>query len=288
MPMKMEKQQLILVLGVGFAILAVIMVRFYLVQQQAFIAEQERKKLENIIPVMIAKDDIPRNTQLTDSMLDVQNIPRQFVSPGAVTSMDRIIGYITLVPINKGEQITQNKVISPIQKGGLAEVTPSGKRAVPLSAENLAGLSGMIKPRDYIDVYVMVAVPVKTLEDEEPAVKQIVAPLFQNVLVLAVGQETSPVLPRSSKTGEGQQGFSSSLITIALTPDEAGLLSFVQEHGKIIISLRPSADSKIQSVSISDWQEFFERVYPEGLTPPREERIEIQRGTKIQKQSVER
>jgi len=212
-----------------------------------------------------------------------------------------------VIPISKGEQITLNKLIWPREGGSgnisgtLAMVTPVGKRAITISVDNLASLAGMIKAGDYVDVIAMTPVPVETTEKKQ-GVQVAVIPLFQNVLVLAVGHEigrpaTSASLPeagRYSKPSDEKSPPSSSgttqLIALALAPQEANLIAFVQEQGKLRLTLRSPADSQVQPALPTTWDTLFKYIMPskEGAKEPEPvkeeiEYVEIYRGLNKEK-----
>jgi pilus assembly protein CpaB len=278
----MQKQKIILIVGVALGIAAVLITKFYLDQQRRTMAEEMKKKVETIktdlqtnqSSVLVAKEDIPRGVAIDANKLEVKIIPNQFVQPQAVTSLDRISGMVTIAPVSKGEQLTLSKLVFPKQAGmggGLAEVTPTGKRAITISVDNLATLAGMIKPGDYVDIISIVNVPMQTAQGQQ--MTQAVIPLFQNVLVLAVGQNIgAPAAPR----GEGgryapteEKREASPLITLALTPQEANLIAFIQEQGRIRLILRSPADSQIQLVQPANWDTLFQylNLMPQQQTP---------------------
>jgi pilus assembly protein CpaB len=189
---------------------------------------------------------------------------------------------ITIAPVSKGEQITLSKLSYTRQAGGLAEATPVGKRAITVSVDNLSSLAGMIKPGDYVDVIAMIPVPA-TGTDGKPTTQTAVLPLFQNVLVLAVGQEIGQVISAESRYKQAERSEPSPLITLALSPQEANLIAFVQEQSKIRLVLRSPADSKIEPVQITSWDTLFQYVMPKDISKtelPKEEGpfVEIYRG----------
>jgi pilus assembly protein CpaB len=271
----MQKQRIILIIGIVLGIIAVFMAKAYIDQQRQTISEEAKKKLAkmeaemqtNQTAVLIAKEDIPRGVMIEPAMLDVQVTPNQYLQPQVVTSLDRVAGMVTIAPISKGEQITLSKLAQPKQVGGLAEVTPVGKRAITISVDNIAALAGMIKPGDYVDVIALLSVPVQTLEEKQ--VTQVaVVPLFQNVQVLAVGQQTGRLLAEESRYKREERAEVSPLITLALTPQEANLIAFVQEQGKIRLVLRSPADAQVQPVQPASWETLFQYVMPKEEVKP--------------------
>lgn len=201
MQLKMQKQKLILIIGVALALIAVFMVKVYLDQQRELIREQVERQRERVresqSQILVAKRDIPEGSAIDPGFLELSNVPKQFVQPQAVSSPERIAGMVTIAPISKSEQITLSKLkwpkdvssaAAPTRSGGsLASTTPIGKRAITISVDNIASLAGMIKPGDYVDVIATVPVPMQT-QDGKQVMQATVIPLFQNIAILAVGQ----------------------------------------------------------------------------------------------------
>ncbi|MEW6101907.1 MAG: Flp pilus assembly protein CpaB [Candidatus Omnitrophota bacterium] len=290
---QLKKQQLILIAGLVLSLAAVFMIKTYIDQQQIIAEDKAKEKLKviqaNQTAVLVAKKDIPRGSSIDSDSFEVLIVPNKFVQPGAVTSLDRVAGMVTIAPISKNEQLTQNKLSFQRSSGDLSSVTPAGKRAISISVDNLSSLSGMIKAGDYVDVITMVPVPAGQSEDGKQINQLAVLPLFQNVLVLAVGQNIgAPALQeggRYRKTEEASAQGSSPLITLALTPQEANLIAFVQEQGKIRLVLRSPADAKIEPVQAANWDTLFQYIFPRQESPVRQEppTVEIYRGLNKEK-----
>ena len=264
----MSKQKMFLIGGIIFGILAVFMLNNYIQQQRQTVEEEVKKDVRsNQAAVLVAKLDLAKGITLDANMLSSEIVPNQYLQPQAVTSLDRIEGMITVTQISKGEQITLNKLAYPREKDSLAAAIPIGKRAITVNVDNISSLLGMIKPGDYVDVISLVPVPMQTAEGKQ--VTQVgVIPLFQNVLVLAVGQDTAA--PGAGKL-EGrykkeekkeEKKEASPLITLALNPQEANIIAFVQEQGRIRLSLRSPGDSQIQPIQPTSWDTVMQYAMP--------------------------
>lgn len=249
------------------------MINIYINQQRQTIEERAKKSLANLqanqTAVLVAKNDIPRGAVIDAELLETAIIPNQYVQPQAVTSLDRVAGMITVAPISKGEQITLSRLTysREIGRGSLAESTPVGKRAVTVSVDNIATLAGMLKPGNYVDVIAMVPVPAQNSEGKQD-VQLVALPLFQNVLVLAVGQETGMLQQSDGRYRREEKKEASPLVTFALSPQEANLITFVQEQSKIRLVLRSPADSQLQPVQPASWDALFQYVMPKETARP--------------------
>jgi len=297
----MQKQRIIfLAIGIILAFLAAYLVKIYLDQQKQIMEESKRQELakmqENLrahqVAVLVAKKDIPKGVSIEPDMVDTAIIPDLYLQPQAARSIDRISGMITLVPIPAGQQILLSQLAYEEKKfpkeGVLAAITPAGKRAITISVDNIGALVGMLRPQDSVDVIVTVNVPLQTQEGKIEK-QTLVVPLFQNVLVLAVGQDMGGA-PKEEARYQ-QKEATPPLITLALTPQEANLISFLQEQeAKIRLVLRSPADTQTQPLQPTGWDTLFSYLMPvQKITPkeetPKEEAkyIEIYRGLNKQK-----
>lgn len=295
----MQKQRIILIAGVVLALAAVFLVKVYLNQQRKVFQEEASRQAASVqanqIAVLVAKQDIPKGTAIAPEMLESKIFPREYVAPQALTSLDRIAGMIAVAQIAKDEQITLSKLAYPRQAGGLAEATPVGKRAITINVDNISAVAGMIKPGDYVDLIATLPVPVQLAEGKQ--VTQVASvPLFQNVLVLAVGQQTGLAAESRYKGEAGQQRQeASSLITLALNPQEANLVSFVHEQGKFRLVLRSPADSQTQPLRPISWDALFQYLMPQETAKQQPEQeikptgyVEIYRGLKKERVPLSR
>ena len=251
---------------------ALVMIKIYIDQQRLVTDELLKKKYEKMqatqSAILIAKKDIPRGSNIDSDSLESKITPNQFVQPGAVTSLDRISGMTTIAPISKGEQLTLSKLAYQ-RSGDLASATPVGKRAITISVDNVSSFAGMIRAGDYVDVIAIVPVPIQTA-DGKAAAQIATFSLFQNVLVIAVGQETSEAVPEEGGRYKREtKKEASPLITLALSPQEANLIAFVQEQqGRIRLVLRSPTDAKVEPVQPVSWDTLLQYVMPRA---PKEE-----------------
>jgi len=148
----------------------------------------------------------------------------------------------------------------------LAMATPVGKRAVSITVDSNSSLMGMIRPGDYVDVIGVIPVPALTADGKQ-ATQAAVMPLFQNILVLAVGRDLGASAyagdSRYRKEGDTSSSSSGSLITLALSPQEASLVAFAQDQSKIRLTLRSPADSRIEQVQPATWDTLLQYAIPQ-------------------------
>jgi pilus assembly protein CpaB len=289
------KEKFPLIIAIVCGILAIMLLNVYLRRREGEIwqkikqaqrqAQPPVQQPEQVAVVLLARRNIPPQTPITPDDLQIKEMPVKYIQPGAVTSLDKVIGMISSTPITAGEQILKTKLLTPGKIGKtLSEITPEGKRAVTVSVDNISSLAGLLKPGDYIDVFALISPPAGSeWPDGEKSAPRLV-PLFQSVEVLAVGSDFGAFAGVSTKEKtQGSMGVTGT-VTLALNPQEAVMLSFVQEHGKIKLALRSSEDGKIEPIGSADWDTLFQYLYPSkktGLeTGQPEPVVEIYRGLK--------
>lgn len=267
-----NKKLIFIVAGVVLLGVAFVLVNTEFQRQQQEATKKANKKFQQMqaeqTAVLIAKKNIPKGTVIDSTMLDTKIFPNKYVQPQAATSLDRVSGMVAVMDIPQDDQITLAKVSGVKSAGvGLASVTPIGKRAITITVDNMASLSGMVKPGNYVDIIALIQVPVQG-PDGKTTGQVAVVPLFQNVLVLAVGQDTSGGMTaqpgsRYAKTDSGESVGGNPLITVALSPQEASLIAFVQEQGKMRLTLRSPSDAGIEPIQPASWDTLFRYIMPQ-------------------------
>ncbi|MFH1061055.1 MAG: Flp pilus assembly protein CpaB [Pseudomonadota bacterium] len=202
------------------------------------------------VPVLMAKQDLPRMTRLDETVVEVTQVPRQYLQPGALTAVKEALNQVTAAPILKGEQVLGTKLVAYGVETGLAVKVPKGLRAVTLSVTDVSGLAGLIKPGNYVDVLGTFEFGDMKRSDQKTFT------VFQNVLVLAVGQQMGPeseaakaLTMAEQNKREGLGGVPAGMsglgrpdavrtVTLALDPQQTEGLVLAQNAGQLSLVLR--------------------------------------------------
>lgn len=67
-------------------------------------------KSEDLVNVMVAKDDIPKDSVIYDYMVEVKNVNSDKLSEDNITNIRDVIGKTSTADINKGEYFTYSNV----------------------------------------------------------------------------------------------------------------------------------------------------------------------------------
>jgi Flp pilus assembly protein CpaB len=141
-----------------------------------------------------------------------------------------------------------------------ATTTPGGKRATTIMIDSLSAVGGLIKPGDFVDI----VADLKITEERDDkgyiisSAKEITSIIFQNVQVLAVGANFKPV--GDEKVYQQQQKARSLNVTLALDPEEVGLLLFSQKYGKLQMALRPPQEGDTRTLEVAAWDSLADYV----------------------------
>jgi len=263
------KNRIPLIIAIVSGIIAVLLINIYLRQKEIALEKAVlQKKAEankEISLVLVAKKDIPAGTTIEESMVEQREIPRQFLQPRVATSMDRVLNKVVSADIAQGEQILLSKLAMPSRETYLAMKTPPGKRAITIPIDNISAVGGMIRPGDYVDVIGLVPVPGQG-PDGKMGLQPATVSLFQNVLILAVGSSIS-AYPQTEEAKrykpDDKSAATAATVTLALTPQEASLISFVLEQGKVRLVLRSPTDTQTQPPLLANWDTLLQYLYPE-------------------------
>ncbi len=259
------KKKLAIIVAVLLGMLSVLLINHYLKQKER---EYELRSKGREVAVLVAVRNIPAGSPIEESMINTVAIPEKYIQPRAAQQKEKIVGAFALVPIMQGEQILMTKLGTEEQikkeekkrvPDRLSMNMPIGKRAltVPVGLTDAAG--GSIRQGDHVDVLGVFAADKLKLQ---PEAKTAIVTLLQDVLVLAA-------------TG--------SSITLALSPEEAGIITVAQNEGKILFVLRPQAETGEHILPMVDMKTLTKRYAPAVIIEPEPEEegvIEIFRGLK--------
>lgn len=191
------------------------------------VSEPEGKET---VPVIVAKVDIPSKTKVTADMVQVQNVPVEYMQPGAIREGKQIIGVLAREHIIAGEQITGRRLLTEAKSVGLPGVIPPGKRAISIAVTEVSGVSGLIKPGDHVDV--MATFDQGTVGDSLGDV------FLQNVQVLAVNRELDPNA-NDQNSKEKKDLIKTATVTLAVDAAQVHHLAVAEDRGKVRLALRP-------------------------------------------------
>lgn len=173
-------------ISIGVAIFAIFMLYSWSETQKTELA----KKYGTTKRVVVAAADIAEMETIDESKLEVIDQPQDFIQPEAVTDAESAVGQVAAVPIKKGEQLLQTKLLLPGPDTGLSMEVSPGKRAITLPIDDTRGVSKLIRPGDRIDI--IAALDYGKGGDQRREIRTI----LQDVVILATGINVMNKIPR--------------------------------------------------------------------------------------------
>jgi pilus assembly protein CpaB len=241
------KQKLIPVISIIMGVLAFLLTNQFIQKKRA---EYDRliknfyEKTE-LVDVLAASKDLPKGTKLQRGDMTTTQVPKRSMPDLCITDRDvkQAFARKTLRELRQGEMI----LWSDLEGGdpssqGLAPTVQEKLRAISLNISGAAGVSGMVRPNDRVDVLGTFSFPSKTVTGE---METVTLTVLQDVTILATGQQ----LAKDSAASRGERnstGYNS--VTVEVTPREAELLVFAQQmRGSLSLSLRNPGDQSYES-----------------------------------------
>jgi pilus assembly protein CpaB len=156
--------------------------------------------------------------------IEEKQVPREYLAPGALGTLDEVGGKFTLRTIVPGQTLTASDFGSVGQSRGRLPI-PKGYEAVAIATSLDGGVGEYAAPGDRVTVYATFRQPIPTTRK-----------LLSNVLVIAT--QVNP--EAADKLTGAQPGAGGTLLfVLAVTPQQAGKLIFGQRMGEISLTLIP-------------------------------------------------
>lgn len=204
--------------------------------------QQEAVKEQPKASVVVAKQDIEPREQITESKVQLKQVPQETVHSQAVTSISQAVEKFALKDIISGEQLLKPRLLDKEEvSSGLAFNLADDKRAVTVPVTEVSGVAGFLTPGDYVDVVSVFS----AYEDQQTVAKTV----LQKVKVLAVAQDM--VRDRDQKPKVTKS------VTLGVGLAEAEKLVLADRKGEIRLVLRSAQN---ESFSMSNGVRFEELV----------------------------
>ncbi len=292
-----------LVIAVACGILAVFLLQVYLKQREAQTLEklkQMQAQMKTVAKpveqpmgiVLVAKRDVPAEALIMAEDIEIRQAPLAFIQPGAAKALEGVIGQIAASPILTGEQILTTKLLPAGNIGKeLSELTPKGKRAMTIPVDNLSALSGFLRPGNFVDVLALLS-PVSAGSGLKQNKQQVTTvPFLQGIEVLAVGSESTAHKGSGGRKKEVTIPTAKSevgTVTLSLSLQEALLLAYVQERGRVKLVMHAAQDLETETANSVSETVLMRYLNPEEATQPLTTpmKVDIYRGLNKESKSL--
>jgi pilus assembly protein CpaB len=200
------------------------------------------------VRILFAVSDIAAGEALQAAKLGFREIPEAYLEDRHIrqSDMNRVIGVQTSGPVRANQALLWTD-LSTTSSGRreLSLLVRPGMRAVTVLADATSSFSGLIRAGDRVDVFATMS---RTTGEGD----RVTLPLLQNVLVLAAGRDLGGEL-QAAQQGSGasasnssvQAGHDISMVTLSVTLEEAALLVFAQDRGRLSLVMRNPEDINV-------------------------------------------
>jgi len=137
-----------IVVAVALAVLAAMIVSFYVKQQK-----QDLQKGQTLTAVYVAKEDIPASTPGSEVVSKVERVEvaKDATAPGAIVRPEDLEGKVSTEQIYANEQVSVLRFAAPTEQGIRAKLSGT-LRAVQVPGDEHQLLAGTLKDGDRVDL----------------------------------------------------------------------------------------------------------------------------------------
>lgn len=119
------------------------------------VPKSNKNMAESVYVVKVTKQ-IEKNTQITEDMLEIKQMPKQAVTQSTITDKKQIVGKVSNVQLLPEDNLVMQKFteVGTETDKALYEMDNSEQLAISVTLANLASsVSGKIQPGDVVSVY---------------------------------------------------------------------------------------------------------------------------------------
>jgi len=210
------------------------------------------------VRVVVAKQDILAGTDLDELIeegaFDYADIPQDAEVEGAITTLSDLEGKKTSSPILAGEQISTARIQGSNDLPGGVLGIPDGFQAMSVALEAQRTAGGAIQNGDNVAVYATFdeAGEAEATARATGANSATVRVAGGNGVTLALVPEARVLDIAAPGTGAAiAQDGQTSLVTLALSPQDAQKVAFAQETGRVFLALLPPGQEGVPAAPLT-------------------------------------
>jgi pilus assembly protein CpaB len=168
---------------------------------------------------------------------DFRSDPLDSVPTGAIrdTTDDRsrLLGSLVRKNLDTGSPITSENVLPRGDRGFLASVLEPGTRAISIKVDAESGVSGLIKPGDYVDVLLT-----QVAANADVARRALSETLLQNVRIIAIDQE----IVQGGGANNTAAAKIAQTVSLQLAPEQVKKIAVAKHLGSLSLAMRSAVE----------------------------------------------
>lgn len=206
------------------------------------------EKLDTSTTAVIAAQDLPRGTLLTNSDLQVVSVPSGLVRAGYVADVTDLIGKYALTDLSNGDYITAAKVAAEMPYDAYLYRLPADRLAISVDIPSFAaGVSGKLLAGDIVSI-----AEVKQVVGDDGRTETVaeILPELTYVRILAVTNANGNDVDNSERTAEGDdETVANATVTFEVQPAQATRLAVLNRESSIhMIFVCRGVDSRAEAL----------------------------------------
>ncbi|WP_456780957.1 Flp pilus assembly protein CpaB [Bradyrhizobium sp. USDA 3315] len=201
------------------------------------VAEKPPAPAPATVGYFVAVRPLPRGTLARDEDFTIRSAAPEKVPAGAILetpdSKAGLPGSLVRKFVDAGSPITLQDILRPKDRGFLASVLAPESRAISIKVDEESGVSGLIRPGDYVDV-----VLTQVFEKAEPARRALAETVLRNVRVIAIDQE----IAQGGRAISNAVGKLAQTVSLELTPEQVKKVTVAKQLGTLSLAVRSAVD----------------------------------------------
>ena len=219
-----------LMVGLAFAVLLAFILAAYVYHAFKRAEVNAAGPVMHMTSIVVAAEPLKIGTRIDGSKVKTIQWPSSSKPDGMFSDVTEVANRAVINNIAENEPILAANLASSESGAGLSATIPEGMRAVSVSVNDVVGVAGFVTPGTMVDVLVTG----NTVGASGGT--SVTRTILENIRVLAAGQ----------KMEQDREGKPENVpvITLLVTPEDAGKLTMASTEGKIQLALRNTVDTK--------------------------------------------
>ncbi len=204
------------------------------------VLDGKNKAVVETVPIYVALQNINLGDPVDDSMVSLQEWPKDKVPLGAITEWEEIEDRRPRAVIFGGEPLLDGKFLPKGQSHDPISGIPAGMRLKTVSVDARKSAAGLLSPGDRVDLQLFVE-----RNERKNIALSVTKIILQNIRVFAVDQ----AVQRSADGAEARTVAKT--VSLIVTPQQANRITTAENLGEISLIPRHPDDDKI----VEDWEQ---------------------------------
>lgn len=197
----------------------------------------EKGPAARTVGYFVAARPLSKGTLVRKEDFTVRSVPPAGVPKGAILetadSKAGLPGSLVRKFVDVGNPVTLQDILRPRDRGFLASVLAPNTRAISIKVDDESGVSGLIRPGDYVDVILT-----EVLEKADPARRALSETVLRNVRVIAIDQQ----IEQGGQSIGTKVGKLPQTVSFELTPEQVKNITVAEHLGTLSLAVRAAIE----------------------------------------------